>query len=58
MKAEIKDNNLVITIPLEAPRSSTSGKTLLVATTNGFAKTTASADGKPISVSVNATIRK
>lgn len=58
MKAEIKDNNLVITIPLATPRPSASGKTLIVATTSGFAETTAEVNGKPVSVSVNATIRK
>jgi len=34
--AEVKDNKLVITADIEAGRPSKSGKTLIVATTNGF----------------------
>jgi len=33
--AEVKDNKLVITADIEAGRPSKSGKTLIVATTNG-----------------------
>jgi hypothetical protein len=60
MKATITgkgDNKvLVIEIPMNAPRESKSGNTLLVASTGGFAVTDAKVDGKPIKVSVNATI--
>ena len=56
--AEIKDNNLVITIPLQKPELSSTGKTYIVASTRGFAHTTAVVDGKPVSVSVNAYINK
>jgi len=60
MKVEVKGENLVITIPLQAPRSSKSGKTFIVANTNGFIVTEAlePATKQAISVSVNATIKK
>jgi len=58
MKTEIKDNSLVITIPLQPPHPSKSGKTLLVATTNGNKASTAVVDGKPVVISVNAYIAK
>jgi hypothetical protein len=56
MKATIEGNELVIRIELEVPHASGSGKTLIVATTGGFAKTTAICPQTklPISVSVNA----
>ena len=57
MTTEIKDGKLVITIDLQEPKASTSGKTLLVATTNGFKKTEAVLNGKEVSVAVNATIK-
>lgn len=57
MKTEIKDNNIVITIPLSAnPPLSKSGKTRVVATTNGFLATTAIWNEKPIKLSLNAII--
>lgn len=57
MNATIKGNNLVIEIPLTPARPSSTGKTFLVATTGGYAKTTAVVDGKPVSISVNASIK-
>lgn len=58
MKAEIKNGTLVVTISLEPkPRPSSSGKTLLVASTGGFVTTEAEVDGKPVRVSLNATIK-
>ena len=58
MEAKVEKGKLVITIPLQTPAPSKSGKTLIVATTSGFASTTAEVNGKPISVSVNAYIKK
>lgn len=58
MKAEIKDGNLILTLPLQTPTPSTSGKTLIVATSGGNKATTAIVDGKPITVGVNAYIAK
>jgi len=59
MTVEIKDGNLVITIPIQNPlRPSASGKTLLVATTGGNVATTTIVEGKPVTVGVNAWIKK
>ena len=35
MTVEIKDNALIITLPLEEPKRSGSGKTMVVASTRG-----------------------
>lgn len=51
MQAEVKNGNLIITLPI-APRPSKTGKSLIVA------HTVAVHDGKPISVSVNAIVTK
>ena len=58
MKVEIKDNNMVITIPMGTPTPSASGKTLVVASTRGNVITDAMIDGKPVVVGVNAYIRR
>jgi hypothetical protein len=59
MKAEIKGGNLIITIPIEAElKESTTGKTLTLASSKGFQKTELVHQGKPVSVSVNAYIKK
>ena len=56
MKAEIIEGNLVITLPLEKPTPSASGKTLVVASTHGNQRTTVEIEGKPVTVGVNAYI--
>ena len=58
MTAEIKDGNLIITIPLEKPTPSASGKTFVVASSHGNMKTSAMIDGKQVIVGVNAYIKK
>lgn len=59
MKVEIKGSEMVITIPINAqPSPSNSGKTLLVATTHGNIPSTATINGQPVIVSVNAYIRR
>jgi hypothetical protein len=58
MKVEVKDNSIVITLPLQGAALSKSGKTYTVATTNGFKESTAEVEGKKVSVSVNAFIKK
>lgn len=58
MEAKVDDGVLVIRIPLEAPRPSATGKTLIVASTGGNVVTTATIDGKPIVVGLNAYVRK
>lgn len=54
--AEIRGNTLVITMPLSEPTPSASGKSLVVATTRGNLRTTATVNGKPITIGVNAYI--
>lgn len=58
MKAEIKGNELIITLTMTPPRPSASGKTLVVASTGGNIATAAIVDGKPVIVGVNAYIKK
>jgi len=56
--AEIKGKQLVLTIDMQTPSPSASGKTLVVASSRGNTATTAVVDGKPLIVGVNAYIRK
>jgi hypothetical protein len=57
MQVEIKNGNLIITLPLNSsPSLSSTGKTLICAGTGGFVRSTAQINGKPVSVSVNAVI--
>lgn len=58
MKAEIVGDNLVITLPLETPRPSASGKTLVVASSHGNKPTAALVNDMNVIVGVNAYIRK
>ena len=57
MKVEIKDNKLLIEIDLEKPTPSSSGKTLVVASTRGNVVTDAKVDGKPVTIGLNAYIK-
>lgn len=57
MKATIKNNVLTIEIPLQHPTPSSSGKTLVVASSRGNVVTTATVDGKPITIGLNAYIK-
>lgn len=57
MKVTIENNELVIRIPMCEPRPSSSGKTLVVASSGGNQATTATVDGKPIIVGLNAYIK-
>jgi len=56
MEVEIKNGKLIITLPTQKPAPSKSGKSMIVATTNGFASTTAEVGGKPVRISVNAIV--
>ena len=58
MTVEIKGNKLCIEIDLETPTLSSSGKTLVVASTRGNTVTTAEVNGKPITIGLNAYIKK
>lgn len=57
MKAEIKGNQLIITIDLQKPSPSKSLKTLVVATSHGNQPTTALVDGKPVIIGLNAYVK-
>ena len=54
MKAEIVNGQLIITIPLQTPQRSASGKTIVIATTRGNQKTALMYEGKPVTIGVNA----
>lgn len=58
MNVEIKDNKLFIEIDLETPTPSSSGKTLVVASTHGNTVTTVQVDGKPVTIGLNAYIKR
>ena len=59
MKAEIKDGNLIITIPVnDPPYESNSGKTLIVASSGDNQKPGITVQGKPLFVGINAYIKK
>lgn len=59
MKVEIKGKDLVITIPMNAePTESKSGKSLVVASTNGNATTDVKVKGKSLVIGLNAYIPK
>ena len=58
MQAKIGDNELVIHIPLEKPKPSSSGKTLIVASTGGNVQTGVEVNGKPAFVGLDAYIKK
>jgi hypothetical protein len=59
VKVTIENGELVIRIPVEnPPRLSSSGKTLIVATSSGNKATAATVDGKPVIVGLNAYIAK
>lgn len=60
MKATIDTaaKTLTIVLDLNAPRPSASGKTLVVASSNGNQPTTATIDGKPVVIGVNAYIKR
>lgn len=56
--AVIEDGCLIITVPMNAtPERSTSGKTMVVASSHGNIKTDVTVDGKPVMIGVNAYIK-
>jgi hypothetical protein len=54
MKTKRAGKRLVIELPLQEPRPSASGRTLLVATTHGLRRSSLSVDGKAVWVTANA----
>lgn len=57
MNAKVVDGNLVLTIPMQKPTPSSSGKTLVVASTRGNMKSEVVVDGKPVIIGLNAYIK-
>jgi len=58
MEVKIENDKLIISIELQKPTPSASGKTLVVATTHGNVTTDCVIDGKPVVVGLNAYIKK
>ncbi|HYT88946.1 MAG TPA: hypothetical protein VEL76_09575 [Gemmataceae bacterium] len=59
MKVTIENGELIIRLPLhKTPRPSTSGKTLVVASTGGNQETDAVVNGQPVIIGVNAYIAR
>jgi hypothetical protein len=56
MTAEIKEGMLIISLPVQTPEKSKTGKTLVVASSHGNQKTSAMVNGKQVRVGVNAYI--
>ena len=54
METKIESGKLIISIPIEPPRPSASGKTLVVASSRGNKETQVAIDGKPVYLSLNA----
>lgn len=57
MKATIQNGKQVIEIELQPPTPSASGKTLVVASSHGNVATTATVEGKPVIIGLNAYVR-
>jgi len=57
MTAEIRGKQLIITLDLQDPKPSATGKTLVVASSRGNQPTTATINSKPVIVGVNAYIK-
>jgi hypothetical protein len=58
LTAKIEKGNLIVTIPLNpTPVASVSGKTLVVASSHGNQPTTATVDGQPVVIGLNAYIK-
>lgn len=58
MKTEIKNNQLIITIDLQTPTLSASGKTLVVASSKGNKVMDVTVQGKPVTIGLNAYISR
>ena len=58
MNVEIKGKQMIITVDMQTPAPSASGKTLVVASSHGNQPTTATVDGKPVILGFNAYIKK
>jgi hypothetical protein len=54
MKVTIENNELVVSMPLEKPTLSASGKTMVVASSRGNQKTGVMVEGKEVIIGFNA----
>jgi hypothetical protein len=54
METKIKNGVITISLPLQKPKKSGSGKSLVVATSRGKQQTTLTMDGRPVCVVANA----
>ncbi|MCX6173154.1 MAG: hypothetical protein NTZ27_00155 [Ignavibacteriales bacterium] len=58
MEVKIENGKLIISIDLQEPTPSASGKTLVVATTHGNVATQCVIEGKNVVIGLNAYIKK
>lgn len=58
MEAKIEGKKLIVILDLQEPQASASGKTLVVASSHGNQATTATVNGKPVVVGLNAYIAR
>ena len=58
MEVKIENGKLIITIEMQEPAPSASGKTLVVATTHGNVTTQCLVEGKNLVIGLNAYIKK
>mgnify|MGYP007118539006 CR=1 FL=1 len=58
MDVKTENGKLIISIDLQEPTPSASGKTIVVATTHGNVNTDCNVNGKPLVIGLNAYIRK
>ena len=56
MQAKIRNGQIIFSMPLQKPKVSASGKSLVVATSRGKEQTAAIVDGKPVFIIANAMI--
>jgi hypothetical protein len=59
MKVEIMGNEVIVTLPINNPLiTSKTGKSLMVASSNGIVATATAHNGKPLKVGINVFIDK
>ena len=54
MKARLQGKNLIIELPLQTPRPSTSGKSMVVASSHGVRQSAVKVDGQTVYVAASA----
>lgn len=57
MKVKVEGNKMVIEIEMQKPASSSTGKTLVVASTRGNVETEVKVNGKSVFIGLNAYIK-